>query len=217
MSDLVPPAEPASELDPLIEFMSRRFPARQQELRLALAEVKELRDRGQAVRFSYELISWMDELGGWIAHSSRLVDTNYGDQVSIAHADRASEAAERKSTRPSAELVKSQAEQFTAPLRAAKTELELARSWSERSLSFMQSQLKSITSDEYGDLFSARESAPDDLAKAAHAVTSPPSAAVDLRLMKRQRQIATGASSGSIARSRSFAPSRLSLMRWKGS
>jgi hypothetical protein len=176
--DMAVPRRPPADLDRLIAFMSGDFPTRKDTVMQLIGQARSLRNKEDVVRLGYEVILFRMELDEWVAFTERLLDHELGNQLDNAHSERAEEARERGSTRPSAELVKSQARQYTAPLKEAATLLRSTRDWMSNILSWCQSQQRLIANEEYGDSFTAANDAPAEL---YHVPERPPSVSTALR------------------------------------
>lgn len=170
--------DPATDLDFLRQYLENRYPERKRLLHDLLSRAKDLRDKGTLVELVYESILFKSELDEWVAFASQILDEMRGDQLGVAHSEQASEAKERGSSRPLLKVVEARADQFTAPLRRAVSEMRSSREWIDKILFWAQAQTKLIRDEEYGSLLEARNVPDDD------PVVHPPSAADALGRMQ---------------------------------
>jgi hypothetical protein len=181
LTDFSAPKPPEDSLDALIDYLSADFPQRKAKLRKLLIEAQQLRHKEDVIKLGYEVILFRMELDEWVSFAGQLLDEEKANQLGIAHDEKAQEAKERGSTRPSSDLVKSQAGQFIAPLKRAHQELNETQKWMSNVLSWCQSQQKMMASEEYGDLFTASNASPDEVnAEIKH----PPKVASSLKQMR---------------------------------
>jgi len=186
MSDAVTiPAEPADDLDSLISYLSERFPARKRELVEMFREGKEIRDPSLVIRLAYEVMLFRFELDEWLPFAKAMLDAEYAEQLSVSHSERLAELEERKAgKRPSAELVKSQAEQFVAPLRRAYEELKLTHEFLGSVLTWCQSQGKMLRSEEYAEMAQAAVAGAREVEGAEGGVVRPPALSKGIKRMR---------------------------------
>lgn len=176
--DVEPTEEPRGDIDFLREYLEDRYPAKKRMLHDLLQRSRDLPDKGTLVELVYESLLFRSELDEWIAFSSQTLDEMRGDQLGVAHSEQASEAKERGSTRPLSKVVEARADQFTAPLRRAVSEMRSAREWIDKILFWAQAQPKFIRDEEYGSLLESRHIPEGD------PVVHPPSSADALGKMR---------------------------------
>lgn len=189
MSDAVTvPSEPTDEIDSLIDYLSERFPQRKKRLLEMFSEGKRIADPSLVIRLAYEAMEFRFELDEWLPFAKALLDAEYAEQLSVSHSERLEELREKKAgSRPSAELVKSQAEQFVAPLRRAYEELKHTHEFMGSVLSWCQSQGKMLRSEEYEALAQAAVAGAREAEGAGVGITRPPTIAGGLRRMRNGR------------------------------
>lgn len=157
------PAVPVTDLDRLVDFMGKNFPERKNEIVQLISTAKSFKNKEDVVRLGYEVILFRMELDEWVAFAERLLEQELAEELDTAHTDRNARAKEDGTAKPTAELVKSQAKQRTAPLKEAAQVLKTTRDWMANVLTFCQSQQRFMAQDEYGDLFAASNDAPEEM------------------------------------------------------
>lgn len=160
--DVSLPERPKNDLDVLREYLSGRYPEKKREIHDLLARSRNLLDKGTLVELVYETLLFRSELDEWISFSTQTLDEIHGDQLGVAHSEQASEARERGSSRPLSKVVEARADQFTAPLRRAVSELRSSREWIDKILFWAQAQPKFIRDEEYGSLLEAKNTPEGD-------------------------------------------------------
>jgi hypothetical protein len=178
--DLPEIRRPSGDLDRLIQYLEGPFLRRKEETYRLIALARSLTSKEDVVRLGYAIVLFRGELDEWVRLAEQLRDDEFSDQLDQAHGERSEEAAQQGSTRPSAKLVEQQAKKFTSPLRRAYGILSDTRDWLDRTLYFVGAQQRLIAAEEYGDVLSGRQAAPDDLF-ASEPPTGAPSVTSSLR------------------------------------
>jgi hypothetical protein len=162
VDDIETPREPRGDLDSLTDYLVGHYMERRKEITLLLQSAKDLGDKGTLIELVYETLLFRAETDEWLAFATQILDEAHGDQLGVAHEEQASEARERGSARPLSKVVEARAEQFTAPLRRAVSELRSNRDFLDKILFWAQAQPKLIRDEEYGSLLEARNVPKDD-------------------------------------------------------
>lgn len=163
VDDLPSVSAPETDLDRLVAYLDGPFQERKQEIYRLVGLARGLTSKEDVVRLGYGIVLFRGELDEWIRLAEQLRDDEFADQMDQAHGERAEEAREAGSSRPSAKLVEQQAKKFTSPLRRAYGVLSDTRDWLDRTLYFVGAQQRMLAAEEYGDILSGRQSPPDDL------------------------------------------------------
>lgn len=179
--DVAPPSEPRTKLDELSDYLSDRYPKRKADVVQLMQRAKQLRDKGDVVLLGYEAMLFRIEVDEWYFFANQVLDELHGDQLDVARSEQSQANQERGSKRaPAAEILKARAAQFTAPLKRAVGELKSTREFMDKVLYWCQAQQKIIAAEEYGDLFSSRHEAPQELYERGEVIVHPPSLAGEL-------------------------------------
>lgn len=179
------PEPPTSEIDPLVSYLSGPFVEHKREFLDKLSEAKQLSDRGLVAELGYEVLLFRAEIDEWLNYSKSVFDNRRGAKMAIAQSERASEALEKSgSKRPSAKLVDAQVAEELSPLQRALDELTSTRELLISTLSFIQSQMKLIASDEWGELAVGRHAASESAKERALGAVSPPDPSVALKRLR---------------------------------
>ena len=185
VDDVKPPAEPDTYLDVLARYLSGRFGERKDEINALMTRARDLEDKGTVVELVYESLLFRSEIDEWLAFATQILEETHGDQLGVAHTEQATEAKERGSARPLSKVVEARAQQFTAPLRRAVSELRGTRELLDKILFWCQAQPKLIRDEEYGSLLESKNTPSDRQLAAGTPVVHPPSAAGALKRMQR--------------------------------
>jgi len=153
VADLIPPKEP-SNLDLLAEYLAGPYIERRTELRRLLDAGRGFRDKTAVVELGYFALIFRTELDPWLALSGEILDRERGNQLGVSH------KTETDKRRP-VDIVKSEAAIFIAPIKRAQEELRAMQDLLSKTISWCQSQQKTVFAEEYGDLFAANNSLPD--------------------------------------------------------
>jgi hypothetical protein len=174
VDDVTPPRSPVSPVEALTAYLQGGYAGRRSELMVQLDSCRALRNKEDVIQLGYDALLFRFELDAWLAFAGQLLDEERGRQFDLAHAERLSEAQEDGRKRADATLVKCQAEQFIAPLKRAHKELADTQALLGQIVSWCQSQQKILAAEEYGDLFSANNEAPEQ----GREVSFPPEARI---------------------------------------
>jgi len=179
VDDVGVPARPHDELEDLIAYLDGEYGERRRQLTEAMQTARSLKHKQDVIQLGYDALLFRMELDPWLAFAGQLLDQERGNQLSYAHGERSAEAKEQGSRRPDATVVRSQADQITAPLKRAYTELKDTQDLIGRIVSWCQSQQKILAGEEYGELFSSSNQVPEQM------FSDPPAASKPLRQMRK--------------------------------
>jgi len=152
------PTAPAHGLDALIAYLGGPFIQSRAAIRDLMNESRGFRNKATVIQLGYEALLFRSELDGWLAYANQLLDAEKGEQLSVAHGSQPAEG--RKA---STEYLKAQAGIFIAPLKRAHQELKDTQDLLNKTISWCQTQQKTIATDEYGDLFAASNEVPEQM------------------------------------------------------
>lgn len=173
VDDVDLPADPEDELDALIGYIEGPFIQSRSAWRDLVKESRQLKDRASCLSLGYECVLFRSELDPWLALAGQLYETTRGNELTVANDERKDEK-----RRVTGEYLKAHTAQFVAPLKRAMEELRDMQDLLSKTLSWCQTQQKSIAADEYGDLYAAYNEAPERL------FTAPPALGTALERVK---------------------------------
>lgn len=158
VDDVDLPSDPESELDALIAYIEGPFIESRKGWRDLVAESRQLKDRATCLSLGYECVLFRSELDPWLALAGQLYETTRGNELTVTNDERKDEK-----RRVTGEYLKAHTASFVAPLKRAMQELGDMQDLLSKTLSWCQTQQKSIAAEEYGDLYAGYNEVPERL------------------------------------------------------
>lgn len=170
--DFQPPEPPKQNIDHLVEYLTDVYPDRKRAWMEMAKQARSLTVRSDMVNLAYECILFRAELDPWLALAGQIHDEIKGNQVDVTLKERANDK-----KRPTTEMMNATVGVHVAPIKRAVKELTDMQDLLSKTLSWCQSQQKSMAREEYGEVFQQDETAPE------HLFQEPPSVADDIPRM----------------------------------
>lgn len=161
ISDITAPSRPRSEIDRLADYLANGFIPRKQALVQLNARASQLKLKGELNELGFAALAFIGEVDDWLPVAERLLDQELANELDDARSEYSADGGKAL-----AEQVRQRARQNTAPLKEAVATLRNAQKWGQSIVSFCQSTQRTISTEEFGELFASTNEVPEKLFEA---------------------------------------------------